>query len=66
MASDPAERFAVESTQVGELDATDGQHWLPVTTPDFEAPVLTLKRQKQPHFFIAQKDAPQPEKILLC
>lgn len=26
MASDPAERFAVESTQVGELDAADRQH----------------------------------------
>lgn len=43
MASDPAEGFAVKSTQVAETHAADGQHRLAVTTADFEPPVLALK-----------------------
>lgn len=45
MAPDPAESFAVKPTQVAQPHAADGQHRLAVTTPDFEAPVLTLETQ---------------------
>lgn len=48
MTSDPAERFAVESAQVGEPHAADGQHRLAVTTADLEPPVLALRTQTQP------------------
>lgn len=47
MTSDPALRLAVESTQVGEPHAADGQHGLAVTAADFKTPVLTLKTQTQ-------------------
>lgn len=47
MTSDPAERLAVKSTQVGEPHAADGQHRLAVTPTNFKPPILALRTQTQ-------------------
>lgn len=46
MASDPAERLAVEAAQVRQPHAADGQHRFAVTAADLEAAVLALRTQK--------------------
>lgn len=47
VASDPAQSLTVESTQVCEPHAADGQHRLPMAAAHLEASVLTLKTQRK-------------------
>ena len=47
MASDPAERLAVEAAQVRQPHAADGQHRFAVTTTNFKTPVLALRTQNK-------------------
>lgn len=43
MAPNPAEGFAVKSTQIAEPDAADRQDWFAMTTAHFKTPILALR-----------------------
>lgn len=47
MAPNPAQGFAVKSTQIAELDAADRQDWFAMTTAHFKTDIGILRMQRQ-------------------